>query len=114
MKLKELDVVRTKFGTLTVVERVNTCGEVCIVLPNSSKQRVGWYEPDELTFVGSLKQIVAEWPRTHKPTNKTANDFPSLDECPKCGGYADNGFDRSYPPVVYLCSKCVENSNDTR
>lgn len=29
------------------------------------------------------------------------------DCCPGCGGAADNGFDRSYPPVPYLCSACV-------
>lgn len=31
---------------------------------------------------------------------------PDINVCPKCGGYADNGFDRSYPPNPYHCSKC--------
>ena len=26
--------------------------------------------------------------------------------CPKCGGDADNGFDRCLPPNPYYCSKC--------
>lgn len=29
-----------------------------------------------------------------------------LSKCPRCGGEADNGHDRSYPPVPYYCSKC--------
>ena len=27
--------------------------------------------------------------------------------CPKCGGPADNGFDRCMPPNPYHCSKCA-------
>lgn len=26
--------------------------------------------------------------------------------CPNCGGTADNGHDRSYPPNPYHCTKC--------
>ena len=26
--------------------------------------------------------------------------------CPKCGGEADNGQDREFPPNAYVCSKC--------
>jgi hypothetical protein len=29
-----------------------------------------------------------------------------LEKCPACGGYADNGFDRCYPPSPYNCTKC--------
>lgn len=32
----------------------------------------------------------------------------SLDKCPNCGGYADNGHDRECPPNPYYCSKCTE------
>lgn len=32
-----------------------------------------------------------------------------LNECPQCGGYADNGHDRCFPPNVYLCKKCQES-----
>ena len=28
------------------------------------------------------------------------------DTCPNCGGDADNGYDRSYPPNPYFCTKC--------
>ena len=32
----------------------------------------------------------------------------SLDKCPECGGPADNGHDRCYPPEPYYCTKCME------
>ena len=30
-----------------------------------------------------------------------------LSRCPKCGGPADNGHDRSIPPNPYHCTKCM-------
>ena len=30
----------------------------------------------------------------------------SLDTCPRCGGPADNGHDRGYPPSPYICTRC--------
>lgn len=38
-----------------------------------------------------------------------------LTKCPKCGGEADNGFDRCFPPNPYNCTKCEgepEMTND--
>lgn len=33
-----------------------------------------------------------------------------FDECPGCGGVADNGYDRSWPePNPYYCTKCQED-----
>ena len=31
-----------------------------------------------------------------------------LSTCPKCGGDADNGHDRCYPPSPYNCTKCMK------
>ena len=31
-----------------------------------------------------------------------------LNICPNCGGEADNGFDRGYPPNPYYCKKCMK------
>ena len=31
----------------------------------------------------------------------------ALGACPKCGGEADNGFDRCLPPNPYHCTKCA-------
>ena len=30
-----------------------------------------------------------------------------LETCPKCGGFADNGFSRSIPPSPYFCRACM-------
>ena len=34
---------------------------------------------------------------------------PSLSECPKCGGPADNGHTRCDPPSPYYCTKCEDD-----
>lgn len=31
---------------------------------------------------------------------------PDIHKCPTCGGVADQGFDRCYPPNPYECTKC--------
>ena len=59
MKLKVLDVVRTKFGTLAVVESVTKDGRVSLVLPSGTLQKIAWYEPAELQFVASVKNLVS-------------------------------------------------------
>jgi hypothetical protein len=33
-----------------------------------------------------------------------------LDTCPGCGGVADNGHDREFPPNPYYCTKCIEQA----
>jgi len=37
---------------------------------------------------------------------------PDLNTCPNCGGEADQGHDRCYPPTAYLCSKCQSTTED--
>jgi hypothetical protein len=73
VKLKVQDIVRVRpippgriwweveqSSTLAVVERVNHRGAVALVLPEGSKHRVAWYDPDELDFVSSLADLVGE------------------------------------------------------
>jgi hypothetical protein len=60
VKLKPLDVVMTKFKTVTVVDRVATGGRASIVLPENSMQKSAWYEPGELTYIGSLTELIKE------------------------------------------------------
>ena len=60
IKLKPLDVVMTKFKTITVVDSVNSRGEVSIVLPDNSMQKVAWYDPSELTYIGKLTELIKE------------------------------------------------------
>ena len=57
MKLKALDVVRTERGTLAVVAEVTLDGRVSLVLPARSHEMIAWYEPEELTFVGTIKDL---------------------------------------------------------
>jgi hypothetical protein len=58
-KFKVLDVVATKFGTVTVVAEVSDRGDVSIALPATSRQKVAWYKPEELHRIGTLAEIVA-------------------------------------------------------
>lgn len=57
--IRVLDVVRTKFGTLAVVNAVNSRGEVSLTLPPRSAQKGAWYDPKELTRLGSVAELVA-------------------------------------------------------
>lgn len=38
---------------------------------------------------------------------------PNSFECPICGGPADNGHDRSCPPVPYVCIKCEKAKKES-
>ena len=41
------------------------------------------------------------------PTQQQTDEWkPDLSKCPECGGPADNGWDRDYPPSPYNCTKC--------
>jgi len=42
-----------------------------------------------------------------KPVGMDA-EIADLSICPQCGGEADNGHDRCYPPTAYHCSKCMD------
>jgi hypothetical protein len=57
--LKVLDAVWTKYGTLAVVAEVNDWGDVSLVLPEGSTQKVAWYEPKELELIGPVSQLLA-------------------------------------------------------
>ena len=63
-KLKIQDVVRTKLGSIAVVEQVNNRGEVTLVLPASALRKgepVGWYAPEDLEFVITVKEAVERY-----------------------------------------------------
>lgn len=57
-KLKPLDAVWTKFKTLAVVAEVNNRGDVSLVLPAGSMQKVAWYKPSELEYIGPVSKMV--------------------------------------------------------
>jgi hypothetical protein len=62
MKLKPLDIVRTSYGTLCVVNEVSSNGSVSLVLPQGSSQKYAWYKPSELVYVGSVDGICSSVP----------------------------------------------------
>ena len=35
------------------------------------------------------------------------DEKPNINMCPLCGGPADNGHDREYPPNPYVCTVCT-------
>ena len=52
LRLAPLDIVRTRHGTKCVVNSVASSGRVSLVLPAGSTQRIAWYDPEELDYVG--------------------------------------------------------------
>jgi hypothetical protein len=62
MKLKPLDIVRTAYGTLCVVNETSSDGSVSLVLPQGSSQKYAWYKPSELVYVGSVAGICSSVP----------------------------------------------------
>lgn len=76
MKLKPLDIVRTSFGTLCVVNDVSSNGDVSLVLPQGSNQKYAWYKPSELAYVGSLAGICSRIPDLNQ-------DRPAREKTPK-------------------------------
>jgi hypothetical protein len=55
MKLRLLDVVRTKRGTLAVVTELNEDGEAAVAFAHDSMQKYAWYKPSELRVIGNVK-----------------------------------------------------------
>lgn len=56
------------------------------------------------TIVSLIRSYVLR--RVFNQMHECSTSEVSLSVCPGCGGYADNGHDRSYPPSPYYCSKC--------
>jgi|APGre2960657404_1045060.scaffolds.fasta_scaffold126804_3 hypothetical protein len=59
-KLKLLDVVRTKMGTLAVVAKLNHAGEASIAFSDdkAAPEKVAWYHPSELKVIGNVVNFV--------------------------------------------------------
>ena len=60
-RLKQMDIVTTKFNTFAVVAEVNSQGHVSLVLPEKSTQKIAWYAPEELKFIASFEELVNGW-----------------------------------------------------
>jgi len=58
-KLKPLDVVRTRFGTVAVVSEVSH-GQASLAFAKDTSQKIAWYSADELTVIGNVIDMVKE------------------------------------------------------
>lgn len=57
-KLKLLDVVKTKRGTLAVVNELSDSGkfkQASLTFAGYTEQKVSWYHPSELRVIGNVK-----------------------------------------------------------
>lgn len=70
-RLRPLDVVRTKLGTIAVIHqelpykmyckdtgKTKTFYHYSLTLPSGSKEYTAWYERDELEFISSVTDLV--------------------------------------------------------
>lgn len=78
-RLQPLDIVRTSFGTLCVVNEVSSSGSVSLVLPAGSGQKSAWYEPKELVFVGAVADVCSQVPTlTQKKPAREKPHYPKV------------------------------------
>ena len=62
-KLKLLDVVKTKRGTLAVVNELSDSGkfkQASLTFAGNPQQKVSWYHPSELRVIGNVKDWAKE------------------------------------------------------
>lgn len=58
-KLKLLDIVRTKFGTVAVVAELSQ-GQASLAFAKDTTQKIAWYKPEELTVIGNVVKLTEE------------------------------------------------------
>ncbi len=78
-RLQPLDIVRTAYGTVCVVNEVSSDGSVSLVLPAGSSQKYAWYKPSELAYVGSVAGVCSRIPDLNqdRPAREKLN-YPSV------------------------------------
>jgi hypothetical protein len=57
-------------------------------------------KPANMAFTKGMERQIA-----YRFEDRKSSGY-SLENCPKCGGPADNGHDRCLPPNPYYCTKC--------
>ena len=58
VQLKLLDIVKTKRGTLAVVNKLSDSGkfkQASLTFAGYTEQKVSWYHPSELRVIGNVK-----------------------------------------------------------
>jgi hypothetical protein len=64
VQLKLLDIVKTKRGTLAVVNKLSDSGkfkQASLTFAGNPQQKVAWYHPSELRVIGNVKDWVKEF-----------------------------------------------------
>ena len=56
IKLRLLDIVRTKFGTVAVVSELNSNKQAALAFAKDTSQKVAWYSVDEVTIIGNVME----------------------------------------------------------
>jgi hypothetical protein len=63
-KLKLLDIVKTKRGTLAVVSKLSDSGKfkrASLTFAGNPQQKIAWYHPSELRVIGNVKDWAKEF-----------------------------------------------------
>ena len=63
-KLKLLDVVKTKRGTLAVVSKLSDSGKfkrASLTFAGNPQQKISWYHPSELRVIGNVTDWAKEF-----------------------------------------------------
>lgn len=63
-KLKLLDIVKTKRGTLAVVSELSDSGkfkQASLAFASHTFQKIAWYHPSELRVIGNVKDWAKEF-----------------------------------------------------
>jgi hypothetical protein len=63
-KLKLLDIVKTKRGTLAVVSRLSDSGKfkrASLTFAGNPQQKIAWYHPSELRVLGNVTDWAKEF-----------------------------------------------------
>ena len=64
VQLKLLDIVKTKRGTLAVVNKLSDSGkfkQASLTFAGNPQQKVAWYHPSELRVIGNVKDWAKEF-----------------------------------------------------
>ena len=100
------DMTGSGYGSVDIAEILSAEVERLRTAISATLDANGHLADGEVCTLFALKLALRE---SGAPWSGEAAD--DLSKCPRCGGDADNGHDRCYPPTAYLCGKCSELHN---
>lgn len=92
-----------RFAALVAAAEREACAKACDVAKQLKWDAV--LEGDVVPAVDCAAEI-----RARASVAPAPEILPEVDlsRCPNCGGVADQGFDREFPPNAYWCSRCTK------